>query len=166
MRQIAKAVGFTPMAIYRHYPDRTSLLNALAEEGFEELAARLAATKRSGDASACLVKMAVVYLEHALEKPHLFELMFLRLREGARTYPQDFRARRSPTASALAEVVRQGIETGEFRDDDVWEVVFDLGALSHGLIKLYLGGRMGISTVQFRAQYRRAFRRYIRGIHR
>ena len=42
MRRVAKAVGITPMAIYRHYADRTALLNALADEGFEELAAQLA----------------------------------------------------------------------------------------------------------------------------
>ena len=35
MRRVAKAVGITPMALYRHYPDRAGLLNALADEGFE-----------------------------------------------------------------------------------------------------------------------------------
>jgi len=39
MRRVAKAVGITPMAIYRHYPDRAALLNSLADEGFEELVA-------------------------------------------------------------------------------------------------------------------------------
>ncbi len=39
MRRIAKAVGITPMAVYRHYRDRASLLNALADEGFAELTA-------------------------------------------------------------------------------------------------------------------------------
>jgi AcrR family transcriptional regulator len=33
MRRVAKAVGITPMALYRHYPDRAGLLNALADEG-------------------------------------------------------------------------------------------------------------------------------------
>ena len=34
---------------------------------------------------------------------------------------------------------------------------------SHGLIMLYLGGRVGVPH-SFRAVYRRSFRRYIRGI--
>jgi AcrR family transcriptional regulator len=166
MRRVAKTAGFTPMAIYRHYPDRASLLNALADEGFADLGARLAAVKASGSAAARLLKMADAYLDHALEKPRLFELMFLQPRDGARTYPQDFTAGRSPTATFLAGVVRWGIETGQLRDDDPWEIVFDMGALSHGLIKLYLGGRIELSATQFRAQYRRAFRRYVRGIAR
>ncbi len=39
MRRVAAMVGITPMAVYRHYSDRAGLLNALADTGFEELAA-------------------------------------------------------------------------------------------------------------------------------
>ena len=40
MRRVASAVGITPMALYRHYPNRGGLLNALSDEGFVELAAK------------------------------------------------------------------------------------------------------------------------------
>ena len=33
MRRVASAVGITPMAVYRHYPNRAGLLNALADAG-------------------------------------------------------------------------------------------------------------------------------------
>lgn len=164
MRRVAKAVGITPMAIYRHYRDRAGLLNALADDGFAELAAWLAGKRFSGSIEQRLAKMGEIYLDHALQNPRLFELMFLKSREGARRYPQDFTACRSPTANLMVEVVRQGMESGYFCEDDAWEIVFEMGALSHGLIMLYLGGRMEISRVQFRAFYRRSFRRYIRGI--
>ena len=164
MRRVAQAIGVTPMAIYRHYPDRVSLLNALADEGFEELAARLAGKKFSGSIEERLTKMMEIYLEHALEKPRLFELMFLKPREGARSYPRDFKAGRSPTANLLIEMVQRGIDRGYFREDDAWEIVFEMGALSHGLIMLYLGERMGMPLAYFRALYRRSFKRYIRGI--
>jgi len=166
MRRVAKAVSVTPMAIYRHYPDRASLLNALADEGFEELTAFLAGKKFSGSIEGQLTKMVEIYLEHALQKPRLFELMFLKPREGARRYPRDFKAGRSPTANLMVELVQRGIESGYFRNDDAWEIVFAMGALSHGLIMLYLGGRMGVSLAHFRAFYRRSFRRYIRGIRK
>ncbi len=164
MRRVAKAVGITPMAIYRHYPDRAGLLNALADEGFEELATRLAGKRFSGGVEERLTKMAEIYLEHALRNPRLFELMFLKPRAGARRYPRDFKAGRSPTVNLMVEVVREGMESGYFREDDTWEIVFEMGALSHGLIMLYLGGRMNVSPAQFRALYRRSFRRYLRGI--
>jgi len=164
MRRVAVAVGITPMAIYRHYPDRSSLLNALADEGFDELAAQLANKRFSGSIEQRLTKMGEIYLEHALQHPRLFELMFLKPREGARRYPQDFKAGRSPTANLMTEVVQEGMDSGYFRKDDAWEIVFEIGALSHGLIMLYLGGRMGIPPAKFRAFYRRSFRRYVHGI--
>jgi AcrR family transcriptional regulator len=164
MRRVAKAVGITPMAIYRHYRDRTALLNALADEGFEELAARLTNKGVSSSIEARLTKMGEIYLDYALQRPRLFELMFLKPREGARRYPRDFKAGSSPTANLMAEAVRKGMESGYFREDDVWEIVFEMGALSHGLIMLYLGGRMGVTPARFRALYRRSFRRYIHGI--
>jgi AcrR family transcriptional regulator len=164
MRRVAKAVGITPMAIYRHYPDRAALLNALADEGFEELAARLARKNFSGGVEQRLTKLGEIYLEHALQSPRLFELMFLKPREGARRYPRDFKTHRSPTANLMVEVVQEGMAGGYFRDDDPWEIVFEMGALSHGLIMLYLGGRMELPRSNFRALYRRSFRRYIHGI--
>jgi AcrR family transcriptional regulator len=164
IRRVANAVGITPMAVYRHYLDRAGLLNALANRGFEELASRLATKRSSADIEGRLTKMADIYLEHALENPRLFELMFLQPREGARRFPRDFRLGNSPTASLLEEVIREGMESGHLRKDDTWEIVFEMGALSHGLITLYLGGRIGVSPARFRDFYRRSFRRYIRGI--
>ena len=164
MRRVAEAVGITAMAIYRHYPDREALLNALADEGFQELAESLKGRRYSGDTETRLAKMADIYLEHALENPRLFELMFLTRREGARQYPKDFKARRSPTATLMADLIAAGMAEGEFRKDDPWEITFEMGALSHGLIMLYLGGRLAATPTQFRALYRRSFRRYIHGI--
>jgi AcrR family transcriptional regulator len=164
MRRVAEAVGITPMAVYRHYADRAGLLNALANQGFEELARRLATQRFSVDIARRLTKMVEIYLEHALENPRLFELMFLKPREGARRYPRDFKLGDSPTANLLAEVIREGVDTGYLRKDDTWEIVFEIGALSHGLILLYLGGRIGLTPARFRDFYRRSFRRYIRGI--
>ena len=164
MRRVAEAVGITPMAIYRHYPDRAALLKALADEGFDELAGTLKGRRFTGDLETRLAKMAELYLDHALDNPRLFELMFLTKREGARQYPQDFKARRSPTATLMADVVAEGMGSGELKQDDHWEITFEMGALSHGLIMLYLGGRMAVTPAAFRALYRRTFRRYLYGI--
>lgn len=164
MRRVAEAVGITAMAIYRHYPDREALLNTLADEGFQELAASLKGRRFPGDLQTRLAKMADLYLDHALENPRLFELMFLKPRKGARQYPKDFKARKSPTATLMADVIAEGMGGGELKQDDHWEITFEMGAFSHGLIMLYLGGRMAVTPTQFRALYRRSFRRYFHGI--
>jgi len=164
MRKVAAAVGITPMALYRHYPNRDGLLNTVADSGFVELAAKLAELRLAGRIDRQLLKILDVFLDHAFNNPRLFELMFLTKREGARQYPEDFRMRRSPTANASADVIARAMETGYFRKDDVWEIVFETGALMQGLIMLYLGGRMAMSPSEFRALCHRSFGRYFNGI--
>jgi AcrR family transcriptional regulator len=164
MRRVASAVGITPMALYRHYPNRDGLLNALADAGFVELTAKLAGLRLTGEIDRQLLKILDVFIDYAFEKPRLFALMFLTEREGARQYPEDFRARRSPTANVAADVIARGLETGYFRQDDVWEIVFETGALMQGLVMLYLAGRMALPPERFRAFCHRSFGRYLNGI--
>jgi AcrR family transcriptional regulator len=164
MRRVATAVGITPMALYRHYPNRDGLLNALADAGFIALSEKLAALRLTGGIERQLTTILDVFLDHAFDSPRLFELMFLTKREGARQYPEDFRARRSPTANLSADVIARAMETGYFAKDDVWEITFETGALMQGLVMLYLGGRMAMSPSQFRAFCHRSFRRYFNGI--
>ena len=166
MRRVADAVGITAMAIYRHYPDRAALLNALADQGFAQLAARLGSKRLSGGFEARLFQMEDIYLDHALAHPRLFKLMFLEPRPGARRYPRDFKAGRSPTANPFIALVQHAMASGTLRDDDPWEITFEVGALVDGLILLYLGGRMTVSAAGFRALVRRSLRRYLRGIYR
>lgn len=164
MRRVAEAVGITAMAVYRHYPNRAGLLNVLAEEGFAELAIRLQKVKTSGSIEKRLESVMNIFLDHALDQPRLFELMFLKPREGARQFPQDFRAGKSPTANPSANILKEGMKSGVLREDDVWEIVFEMGALLQGMIMLYLGGRVSMPEKEFRKFCRRSFERYLHGI--
>lgn len=164
MRSVARDVKITPMAIYRHFADREALLDAVVSQGFAELAAQLRQIKLPKSWEAKLLRMGDVYLDHALAHPHLFELMFLTKRRGARQYPRDFQAGRSPTASLLMEEVEAGIKAGVLRSLEPWEVAFHLGALSHGLIMLYFGGRISATPAGFRELYHTAFQTYFHGL--
>lgn len=166
MRRVADAVGITAMALYRHYANRAGLLNALADAGFEEVAFRLADAPSDGPIEERLAAILDIFLTHALQNPRLFELMFLKQREGARRYPGDFKAGRSPTAGATAALIEEGMKSGYFRKDDAWEITFEMGALLQGLIMLYLGGRMGMSAARFRTFCHRSLSRYINGIRK
>jgi hypothetical protein len=76
-----------------------------------------------------------------------------------------------PGAASAESLVMQWLDrqaswakTGELRPDDPIEIAFELSALSHGLIVLYLGGRVDQSEKQFRTLYQRSFRRYLDGL--
>jgi AcrR family transcriptional regulator len=164
MRSVAERVGITPMAIYRHYTDRASLLNAVADAGFHELATRVQALHLKGGVEHRLMQVADVFLDAALRFANLYELMFLVPREGARVYPRDFKEGRSPTFNPTVNILEDAMRAGELRPDDPVEVAFELSALSHGLIVLYLGGRVTQSEKEFRSLYKRCFRRYFSGL--
>lgn len=181
MRAVAKAVGITPMALYRHFPDRDGLLNALADQGFAEFAALLNNSVILSEASRSEAKSKDLHfgslqksldilldcnLDFALANPHLFELMFLRPRPGARQFPADFKAGQSPTAGVATAIFQRGIDSGVFRREDPWEMTFETGALLQGLVMLWIGGRFAGSPNEFRALCHRSFRRYIHGIRK
>lgn len=166
MRRVAKAVGITPMALYRHVADRDDLLNHLAETGFYDLAARAANTSLPPNPEQQLMRIVDVFLDFGLENPRMFELMFLNRRKGARQFPEDFRAGKSPTAKFAAAALEAGMKQGIFRKDDVWEIVFETGAMLQGLVMLYVGGRVEMPAKGFRALCHRSFRRYLDGIRK
>lgn len=56
------------------------------------------------------------------------------------------------------------VQAGYFRQEDEWEIVFEMGALLQGLVMLYPGSRMAISPARFRAFCHRSFWRYLHGI--
>jgi AcrR family transcriptional regulator len=163
MRRVASAVGITPMAIYRHFGDREALLNAIADVGFDDLAAKF--TDRQAHSSIEHIERLISgYLDFALARPRLFEYMFSSRRKGARQFPTDFVAGRSPTANILAKFVEEAMSKSELRRDDVWEVTMAISAEAHGLITLYMGGRFQLQEKQFRSLYRRSIRRLVHGL--
>jgi len=165
MRKIAERVGVTAMAIYRHFPDREALLNALADQGFAELSKAQLTGIAPGPVLDRMAAGLEIFLDFGIDHPRLFELMFLSKRPGARQFPHDFEAGDSPTASLFADMVRQGMEEGLFREgEDIWEITFETGALMQGMLMLYVGGRIDLDADGFRALVRRSMRRYVDGI--
>jgi AcrR family transcriptional regulator len=164
MRRVAEAVGITPMAIYRHYPNREALLEAVAERIFSVVAADWSRRSREPDLRARLMALLEPHLDFALRHPHLFDLAFASRRAGARRYPDDFRAGRSPTVNVVVETLDEGMRNGVLRDDDPHAVMMSLTGLQHGLIALYRAGRFSYDETAFRAFYLQAMQRMIDGL--
>jgi AcrR family transcriptional regulator len=77
LREVARRAGVSHNAPYRHFPDRESLLAAVATQGFRELtqAMREAAKDESG-ALEKLKRAGLAYIEFALRRPEHFAVMF------------------------------------------------------------------------------------------
>lgn len=77
LREVARAVGVSATAVYRHFPDKDALLDALAAEGLGQLAqAQHAAAEAAGGGERGFVATGIAYVRFALANPALFRLTF------------------------------------------------------------------------------------------
>lgn len=168
MRAVAQAVGITPMAIYHHFPNREALLQRVTDGEFQRLAAfqqaRLGQLPPRARPRTVMLALLHAYIDYALARPLLFDYVFSRERPGARRYPDDFRARRSPTMTPLADCVEAAMAAGWLKKDDIWDVTMQLTALIHGCLVLYRGARFSYGEEEFRAFCERAMERLVAGL--
>lgn len=77
LREVARAVGVSATAVYRHFPDKRALMEALATDGLERLsAAQHAAAEAVGGGVPGFAATGRAYVRFALENPALFRLIF------------------------------------------------------------------------------------------
>lgn len=164
MRRVATAVGITPMAIYHHFVDRRALLNFVVDREFTKYSESLQALPRRGTYESQLLTCMDAYIDYAFAHPRIFDYVFAEPRPGARRFPEDFRARRSPTLNPVADLLQKAMEAGYLKQDDVWELAMEFWAHTHGYVSLYRGGRFALPEKEFRALVRRSIRRMIHGL--
>jgi len=164
MRRVADVVGITPMAIYHHFPNREALLNSITDAEFAKYRDYAQARATGGTAEERVVASMDSYMDYAFNHPRVFDYVFAAPRPGARRFPKDFRTRKSPTLTPIADALKEAMKRGEFRKDDEWEIAFELWAVVHGYVALYRGGRINLTEKQFRALVHRALRRLIHGL--
>ncbi|MEH6411366.1 MAG: TetR/AcrR family transcriptional regulator [Hyphomonas sp.] len=83
LREIARDIGVSATAIYRHFPDKDSLLAALAAEGMTKLAREQKAAAGGMGGKAGFTEMGRAYVRFAVRNPALFRLIFSSLPPAA-----------------------------------------------------------------------------------
>ncbi|MEV0651288.1 TetR/AcrR family transcriptional regulator [Phytomonospora sp. NPDC050363] len=162
MRRVATAAGITPMAIYKHYPDRLALLRSVADAAFGEVGGTWG--RAGGDFRARFDGLLDDFLDFALGQPHLYAFLLTDRREQARRFPQDFGHGASPLYRHVVKAVEDGMRDGILRADDPLEVALSFTSSTQGLVQLYLGGRIGLPEKDFRELCRRTAWRIFDGI--
>src|SRR5581483_3247056 len=74
-RKIAGAAGTSTMALYTHFGGMPALIAAVAEEGLCQFDAALTMAPTS-DPVADLMAAGIAYRRFAIERPHMYRLMF------------------------------------------------------------------------------------------
>jgi len=76
LREVARIVGVSHNAPYRHFPTRQALLAAVAAFGFETLFKEMKASSHSAEPAEHLQEIGRVYIAFALRHRGVYQLMF------------------------------------------------------------------------------------------
>jgi len=131
IRRVSARCGYKAPTIYHHFRDKTGLIDALLEERFAELLARLQRVPRHPEPARYLRSLARAFLEFGLENPSHYALL-----TAPRLAPDEF----LPSAEAARELVFGALgavaESGALCAPDL-ESAFQLTwVVLHGVVSL------------------------------
>lgn len=139
LREIARNVGVSATAVYRHFPDKQALLSALAQRGGDMLAEQqMQAQTAAGGGVAGFDATGRTYVRFALAHPALFRLMMARTRADALGTPDDVCL---TGLGLLRQNVAALAEPGTSNEEQRVRAVF-AWAIVHGLAMLMLDGQV------------------------
>ena len=131
IRRVSARCGFKAPTIYHHFRDKTGLIDALLEERFAELLARLQRVQRRVDPAEYLRALARAFLEFGLDNPSHYALLTAPRLAPSELLPSA-EAARELVFGALSEVAR----AGALRTPDL-ESAFQLTwVVLHGVVSL------------------------------
>lgn len=164
LRAVAKEVGVSHMAPYRHFPHGyTELLAAAAIEGFGEMIAFLDARPVAAEPRRRIFEVALRYVQFGVERPHLYRALFsAQLAEPLESFAEwladgtigpashdTYRRLHETKLEAFAAIVgplAEAQRAGVLRAGNPGEFGLALAALVHGLVGEFidegLGGRL------------------------
>lgn len=144
LREVAKAAGVSHTAPYRHFKDKTALLQALAAIGYQRLAEDVRAAKiRNADKPIeAMLGAAQAYVELAVNNPEMTQLMFGGVLDQGEIIEEDLGVCSGDAFEALLEVVDLGLEHDVYQSDERMEIALALWSMVHGLSMLITCGQL------------------------
>jgi AcrR family transcriptional regulator len=137
LREIARNVGVSATALYRHFPDKASLLEALAEAGYAQLAREQGVAAAVGG-SQRFAAMGQAYVHFALANPALFRLIFVA--KPMNTHPGV--AAPEGTAASLLQTGVAQLMGPDAAEEARFAAMLRAWSLVHGLAMLILDGQV------------------------
>lgn len=140
LRELAREAGVSSAAPLRHFKGKQALLDALALDGFDRLAATLtSAIDEAGDVFADrLDALARAYLDFAVANGALLDLMYGRKHET--TAPDELRDAKYRLGSLAADLIAEGQQRGEVRAGSLESLTGPLTATLQGMTAIAISG--------------------------
>ncbi|RFA18923.1 hypothetical protein B7R23_13805 [Subtercola boreus] len=136
LNELARKLGVSAGAAYRHFANKEALLSTVCASGYAQLAHALREPlDDSVSAEARVMELALRYTRFAVANPDLFTMMF-----GTRTL--DVEAVGEKTFAPLVEATKAAQENGVLPAGDTAVVSAAVWMTLHGLTTLHLNGRL------------------------
>ena len=166
MRSIAREVGISATALYRHYPSRDAIVQDVWREGYTELAAIMSAPIDQAAAEDRILELLDRYVAWALRQPGIHDLKYRHDPTAKDLLPRD------ADVGALADVpvrvhvgeLEAGVARGELAPLDVWSLATAVWSLGHGLVDLMRAGQIDVPAAERRTVARDAMRLLLAGM--
>jgi AcrR family transcriptional regulator len=153
LRELARRAGVSHNAPYKHFADKRELLAAVSAAGFETLTRRMVHERaRLSDPREQLFAMLRAYIDHGVENPALYNLMFGGyLGRPDRSRPAIELAEAEKTKALLAGVIVAGglgraIPHTSRNERKIAGALLACWSLVHGLTLLLTDGLVGPKT--------------------
>lgn len=137
LREVARLAGVSRTAPYRHFPDKESVLVAIAEEAYEKVATEMQlVVQRSGDKAVIAVQeLIVIYVKFMVENRRYFEFIF-----GSFIRDKENRARLNLAREKMTNTIGEMVKRTRMMKGDSAQQVKIMGAstwaLMHGVASL------------------------------
>ncbi|MDO9005764.1 MAG: TetR/AcrR family transcriptional regulator [Aquabacterium sp.] len=140
LRELARHVGVSANAAYRHFANKEALLAALAAEGFRRLnAVQVQAAMATSDMDKGFRQSGRAYVRFAQDNPALFRLMFSRLTSGN---PTDELSETSQTSFRTLQTAVSAVTGVPIDDRQTTVMAMAAWSVVHGLSHLALDGQL------------------------
>lgn len=137
LRALARQIGVSQTAPYRHFDSRNALFAGIATYGFTILAESLEATvaQIKGSAIDAMIELGLVYLQFSEEHAEKYRLLFDSSLVEFDEYP-DLQEASARSFNALLALIRQGKREGVVEDRRDEELAARIWSGMHGIASL------------------------------
>lgn len=169
MRKLAKAVGVTAPALYRHFDSKERLLHDVMVQAYQQFAQYLYRALAGTTPRERFRMAGEAYLDFALGHPKLYDILFASpATSGLRTASDELESLGCAVGQFWHDRVRECMDDGVLAEGDPEEASITLWAHAHGLLNLHRKGvlmRDGpMEEAAFRALFQSSGLRMLRGL--
>ena len=166
MRKLAKCVGCTAPALYRHYESKEEVMHEVVTEAYGLFTQYLYRALEGTTPVERFLLAGRSYFDFALEQPALYEIIYVPAEVlGAQSVDASISDQACAVGQFWSDRVREMMDAGFLKKGDPFEISTTLWGHAHGLISIYHRGLLPMeSTQEFRVLMTESFFRIMEGL--